>query len=202
MMAKKRKQEADTRGRMERRRDGGDGAPFPSAHMDWWFSVQQTPRGTITEREKVFAATLATEAIDPKTGECDWTPEQLAPLSGSNPESIRVAIDRLTKAGWLSQRLRLADGAMILRLSWPTWNELHPDFGPLTRCAALSVSALIDQLHRTDHIPEESVLFGAVSASASAVAAKHGPQEAARLLRDLALLWEDPEAWANGEADQ
>ncbi|SDE33706.1 hypothetical protein SAMN04244550_00146 [Rhodobacter capsulatus] len=159
----------------------------------------RTRSPSIREREKVFATTLALWAIDPETGQSDWPFEEFIASNGLPAKDVTTAIDRLARAGWINQH-RGEDGGMVLRLTWPTFNEWHPDFEPNNRLAAITISAAMEDLTALDGVPEEFVLAGALTAVACAIAARHGPAEAARRLRDLALFWDDPEAWANAPA--
>ncbi|MDR5655253.1 hypothetical protein [Ruixingdingia sedimenti] len=170
------------------------GAPSPASHFDWLDVVLRWPR--LRAREKVLGSTIATWAIDPVTGETDWSVERLAEACGSTVRSMEVALTNLAAGGWIETR-ESEDGRTVHRLTLPIFDGAHPDFEPMARLAAITVGAAMEHLEHHDSIPREAILSGALAAVAAAIGFHHGDAETARRLRDLAFMLTDPEAWAN-----
>lgn len=106
-MARKRTNRQPARaGKAEERQNGASGAPCPPSHLDWMNALVRSPRGTVTEREKVLGATVAIWAVSPVIGECDWPLAKLAGAIGMVEAATEIAIERLIAAGWMDSRTR------------------------------------------------------------------------------------------------
>ncbi|QFG37293.1 hypothetical protein BDE18_1594 [Paracoccus pantotrophus] len=180
--------------------------PAPCAHIDWQDTF--TRSGSVSEAAKVvgtlvaiFGAGRTPEAAATAGSECRMTLDEIAKGSSLSLTTTQAILTEMLEAGWLAQRPSHVDGAPVLVLWLPTLKAIAPEMlGPQERCAALTIGCALGELARPDgpdKLPAPAVLIGALVAVASAIAADHGPAEAARSLRDLAALIEHgPSAWS------
>ncbi|REF72787.1 MULTISPECIES: hypothetical protein [Paracoccus] len=172
--------------------------PVPPANIDWHGEFIRI--SGLSGAVRVVGGTIALFGCEDGSDECRLTPAEIAGGSGMSVRATRRALRVLLDSGWVEQRPSREDGQPVYVLALPSFAATPAGamLGQMDRRAALTIGTALTELTRAsaDNLPADAVLTGGLVAVASAIAADHGPDEAARCLRDLAaLIQHGPEAW-------
>lgn len=176
--------------------------PVPPSSIDWHGEFIRLAHLSATAR--VVGGTIGLFGWDDDSDECRLSVAEIASGSGLSVPTTRRALRDLLASGWIEKRPSRSDGQPVFLLSLPTFGpQIAAMLGKMDRRAALTIGTALTELTRKgpDNLPPDAVLTGALVAVGSAIASEHGPKGAAHALRDLAALFDDPNAWPELRAD-